>query len=130
MKSNTYRNRLPVPLLLAAFFCSIGSLSATAQAANFNAQTTSDQPSSENRSSESRVTNFPGLNLTISNKKSRLTPNKGSVMLSRPFGGRGPALQISRSLPEYAQRSHRMTNLHGVSRVQRTDAYLFLEKRW
>lgn len=122
MKSNTYRNRLPVPLLLATLCCTIGSLPASAQA--------SDERSSTNNSNESRVTNFPGLNLTISNKKSRLTPNKGSVMLSRPFGGRGPALQISRSLPEYARPGYRMADVHGVSRMQRTEAYLFLEKRW
>lgn len=52
--------------------------------------------------------------------------------LSRPFGIRGPALQISTSVPEHAEYSLRASGDSQVGALvsDRPDAYLFLQKRW
>ena len=62
----------------------------------------------------------------------RVEKGADGLNLSQPFGARGPALRLSKSLPDNVQRSLAAGGDRGIGVVagDKPDAYLFLEKRW
>ena len=131
--------RYPKPdfMVLLAFFVGLGVLLASF------VQAAESAPSGSIVQHSGGETSRPGqwlpslwsLDLTAKLKswKPRITVEEcdDGLRLSRPFGSRGPALQLSTSIPEHAATSLRAggDSLVGVS-DDSPDAYLFLQKRW
>lgn len=135
MSRNSRRYRKPDLMFLIACFVGFGVLlTSVAQA---------EQPSVSASATDSHAPQqartekwFYSLDLAnrLKNWKPKIevTTCDEGLNLSRPFGIRGPVLQISTSVPEHAEYSLRAG---GDSRVgtlvsDRPDAYLFLQKRW
>jgi len=78
---------------------------------------------------------FGGLDLAnrIKNWRPRIEVDKGGdgLRLSHPFGGHGPALKFSTSVPGYVTRSLRAGGDTQVGSLNdNPDGYLFLQRRW
>ncbi len=128
-KKSTYRK--PNLLVLLTFFVGFGVLATSVvQAEPLDTMSNGKAVSA----SQSRSSGW-GLDLAgrIKDWKPKITVHKGEgVNLSQPFGVRGPALQISKSMPDKVQRSLNAGGDRGIGAVpgDRPDVYLFLEKRW
>jgi len=137
MNMKTTRYRKPNLLVLLTFFVGVGVLTTSivqaAEALNI-------------RSTEKRAVKHAGAsqwlqsvwNLDLAGKlrtwKPEFTVDKygQALNLARPFGGRGPTLRLSNSIPDDVKRCLRAGGDHqiGAFGADNPDAYMFLEKRW
>jgi len=137
MNMKTIRYRKPNLLVLLTFLVGVGVLTSSAvQAAEALSFV----------SAEKRVIKQAGAghwqqsiwNLDLAAKlrawKPAVTVDKGGqgLTLARPFGSHGPTLWLSNSMPDDVKRSLRAGGDHqiGALAADKSDAYMFLEKRW
>ncbi|MCO6413408.1 MAG: hypothetical protein J5I92_11775 [Thiogranum sp.] len=135
MSKNSRRYRKPDLMFLIACFVGFGVLLtsvAQAEQAPLSASVMTD-PAPQRSLPEKW---FYSLDLAnrLKNWKPKIevvTCDEG-LNLSRPFGIRGPVLQISTSVPEYAEHSLRAGGDSQVGTLigDQPDAYLFLQQRW
>ena len=136
-KSTNMRNRKPDLMVLLAFFVGVGVLlTSFVQAAEPVQPVIILQHADEQKSwHEQWLKSMWGLDLAgkLKSWKPKITAAESGdgVQLSRPFGTRGPAVQLSTSIPERASSSLRAGGDSQVGLANDIpDAYIFLQKRW
>ncbi len=78
---------------------------------------------------------FPNFDLTarLKNWRPKIEVDTGGdgLQISHPFGGHGPALRFSTSIPAHVERSlHAGGDTRIGSLNDNPDGYLFLQRRW
>jgi len=129
MKSNTTRYRKPNFLVLLTLFVGFGVLATClAQAAEPLSIKTEDKERVEPPVASDWLPSLWRVDLAgkTQNWKPGISFGDGGkgVQLMRPFGVRGPALRVQKSIPDG------LGNRLNTGRNTYLDAYLFLEKRW
>ena len=136
-KTGNMRDRKPDLLVLLTFFVGLGVLlTSFVQAAEPAQQATILHHADKQKiSREQWFRSLWGFDLAGKLKswkpKIAVVECEDGLRLSRPFGTRGPVLQVSTSVPEHTTYSLRAggDRLIGLSNDQ-PDAYIFLQKRW
>jgi len=129
MKSNSTRYRKPDFLVLLTFFVGFGVLATSlAQAAEPLDIMTNGEARVEQSVTNDWLFSLWSIDLAgkMQNWKPKISVDEGGkgIHLMRPFGVRGPALRVQKSVPDGLGNSLR------TRRSTYLDAYLFLEKRW
>ena len=134
-KSTSYRK--PNLLVLLTFFVGFGVVATSVAQAAEPLDIMSNGKLAQKRA-DSRQWLPTSWSLDLADRIRNWTPKIGvhkggdGLNLSQPFGVRGPALRLSKSLPDNVKRSLSAGGDRGIGAVSgdRPDAYLFLEKRW
>lgn len=139
MKSKRYRK----PDLMVILTCSVALgvvLSSVAQAAE-PAKIVQDDPVSTLRQLGSEIISgewlqsFGDIDLAarMKNWRPKIEVDKGGdgLRISHPFGGHGPALKFSTSVPGHVSRSLRAGGDSQIGSLSdNIDGYIFLQRRW